>query len=63
MGRMDFFLTEDGEVYIDEINTLPGFGPASMYPLLWQQAGLRYGDLIEKLVQLGLERHEERVDG
>ena len=63
MGRMDFFLTDDGEVYIDEINTLPGFSPASMYPLLWQQAGLSYGDLIEKLVQLGLERHGERVDG
>ena len=63
MGRMDFFLTDDGEVYIDEINTLPGFGPVSMYPLLWQQAGLSYGDLIEKLVQLGLERHGERVDG
>jgi D-alanine-D-alanine ligase len=60
MGRMDFFLTEDGQVYIDEVNTLPGFTPGSMYPRLWQHAGLRYDDLIAKLVALALERHKER---
>jgi D-alanine-D-alanine ligase len=63
MGRMDFFLTEEGRVYIDEINTLPGFTPGSMYPLLWQQAGLSYADLIARLVELALERHKERPHG
>ena len=60
MGRMDFFLTEEGQVYIDEVNTVPGFTPGSMYPRLWEQAGLRYDDLIAKLVALALERHKER---
>ena len=63
MGRMDFFLAEDGRLYIDEINTLPGFTPASMYPRLWQHAGLAYGDLIARLVELALERHGERTRG
>jgi D-alanine-D-alanine ligase len=61
MGRMDFFLTQDGQVYIDEVNTLPGFTPGSMYPRLWEHAGLRYDDLIARLVALALERHKERT--
>jgi D-alanine-D-alanine ligase len=63
MGRMDFFLAEDGQVYIDEINTVPGFTPGSMYPRLWQHAGLSYADLIARLVELALERHKERTRG
>ena len=63
MGRMDFFLTEGGEVYIDEINTLPGFTPGSMYPRLWEHAGLSYEGLIARLVELALERHQERTRG
>jgi D-alanine-D-alanine ligase len=63
MGRMDFFLTDDGDVYIDEINTLPGFTPGSMYPRLWQEAGLSYSDLIARLVELALERQRERTRG
>ncbi len=63
MGRMDFFLTDDGRIIIDEVNTLPGFTPASMYPLLWQHAGLGYADLIGRLVELAQERHKERVRG
>jgi D-alanine-D-alanine ligase len=63
MGRMDFFLTANGEVFIDEVNTVPGFTPGSMYPLLWQHAGLSYGDLIARLVELALERHKERPRG
>jgi D-alanine-D-alanine ligase len=63
MGRMDFFLTEDEQVLIDEVNTLPGFTPNSMYCLLWQEAGLSYPDLIAKLVDLGVERHKERTRG
>jgi len=63
MGRMDFFLTRDGDVYIDEVNTVPGFTPGSMYPALWQHGGLSYGDLIGRLVELALERHRERRRG
>jgi len=63
MGRMDFFLTGDGDIYLDEINTLPGFTPGSMYPRLWQQAGLSYSDLIARLVELALERHKEQKRG
>ena len=63
MGRMDFFLAEDGQIYLDEINTVPGFTPASMYPLLWQEAGLGYAGLIGRLVELALERHKERARG
>ena len=63
MGRMDFFLTGDGQVYIDEVNTVPGFTPGSMYPQLWQHAGLSYADLIARLVELALERHKERPRG
>ncbi|MDZ4277757.1 MAG: D-alanine--D-alanine ligase family protein [Dehalococcoidia bacterium] len=63
MGRMDFFLAEDGRVWIDEVNTLPGFTPGSMYPRLWAHAGLGYGDLIARLVELAFERHGERRRG
>jgi len=63
MGRMDFFLTGDGELFIDEVNTLPGFTPESMYPRLWREAGLAYADLIARLVDLALERHKERPRG
>jgi len=63
MGRMDFFLTDEGDIYLDEINTLPGFAPSSMYPMLWQEGGLSYGDLIARLVELGIERHQEQKRG
>ena len=63
MGRMDFFLTPDDRIIIDEVNTLPGFAPESMYPLLWQHAGLSYADLIGRLVELAQERHKERSRG
>ncbi len=60
MSRIDFFLTPSGDVFIDELNTIPGFTPGSMYPRLWHTAGLSYSDLITRLVELGLERFEER---
>ena len=63
MGRMDFFLTQDGRIYLDEINTLPGFTPGSMYPRLWKQVGLSYDALIGRLVELALARHQERSRG
>ena len=60
MARVDFFLLPDGQVFIDEANTIPGFTPISMFPRLWQLAGLSYPELISRLVDLALERHEER---
>nr|WP_304219409.1 D-alanine--D-alanine ligase [Fredinandcohnia onubensis] len=58
--RADFFLTNEGKVIINEVNTMPGFTPFSMFPLLWQEAGVSYPELIEKLVELGIERHNEK---
>lgn len=58
--RADFFVTDNDEIYINEVNTMPGFTPVSMYPLLWKASGLEYSQLIEKLVQLAVERHEEK---
>ncbi|MGE7604880.1 D-alanine--D-alanine ligase [Peribacillus sp. NPDC097675] len=58
--RADFFLTKDGKVYINEVNTMPGFTPFSMFPLLWKHTGLEYPQLIEELVKLALERYEEK---
>jgi D-alanine-D-alanine ligase len=59
-ARVDFFLTRDGQPYVNEINTIPGFTPMSMYPKLWEAAGLSYSDLITRLIELGLERHQEK---
>lgn len=58
--RADFFLTNDGQVLINEVNTMPGFTPFSMFPLLWKEAGVDYSDLIEQLVELAKERHAEK---
>ncbi|RFU60658.1 D-alanine--D-alanine ligase [Peribacillus glennii] len=58
--RSDFFLTSDGKAYINEVNTMPGFTPFSMFPLLWKHTGIEYPQLIEKLVNLAIERHEEK---
>ncbi|KAA0544586.1 D-alanine--D-alanine ligase [Bacillus sp. BGMRC 2118] len=58
--RADFFLTQDGEFLINEVNTMPGFTPFSMFPLMWQHTGVSYPELIERLVKLALERHEEK---
>lgn len=61
LSRVDFFLTRDkGDILINEINTLPGFTQYSMYPLLWQHSGIPYPELIDRLVHLALERHEEK---
>lgn len=58
--RADFFVTENDDVYINEVNTMPGFTPVSMYPQLWQHTGVSYRELIDKLVNLGIERHTEK---
>lgn len=55
LGRVDFFLTADG-FFLNEINTMPGFTPYSMYPKLWQASGIEYPELIDQLIQLALVR-------
>lgn len=58
MSRVDVFLTEKEEVYINEINTLPGFTKISMYPKLWGEAGIAYSDLIDQLIGFAIARYE-----
>ena len=55
LSRVDFFYTDDGELIINEINTMPGFTPISMYPQMWQRTGVEYSDLIDTLLELALE--------
>lgn len=58
MGRVDFFLKPNGELLINEINTIPGFTKISMYPKMWEASGLKYTDLISALIDLAMERAE-----
>jgi len=61
LSRVDFFLEkETGQVYINEVNTIPGFTQISMYPKLWEASGLSYAQLLDRLVELAIERHEDR---
>ncbi|MGT2799834.1 D-alanine--D-alanine ligase [Streptococcus marmotae] len=60
LSRCDFFLTEEGEIFLNELNTMPGFTQWSMYPLLWDNMGLTYPDLIETLVSLAKETFVKR---
>lgn len=57
MARVDFFLTKNNQVIVNEINTIPGFTKISMYPKLWEISGIPYRDLIDRLIQLALEKH------
>lgn len=57
MARVDCFLTENNKIYVNEINTIPGFTKISMYPKLWEASGLGYSELIDQLIQLAIERH------
>ena len=56
LARVDFFLTDSGEAVVNEINTMPGFTPFSMYPYMWQVSGLEYTDLVSELIELALSR-------
>jgi len=61
MGRVDFFIRRsDGEVLVNEINTIPGFTRFSMYPKLWEATGISYRDLLDRLINLALERHRDK---
>ncbi|MGH9119137.1 MAG: D-alanine--D-alanine ligase family protein [Acidimicrobiales bacterium] len=63
MARVDFFYEEDGRgLLVNEVNTIPGFTPISMYPRLWEVTGVPYPELLDRLVALALERHERRAE-
>ena len=63
LGRVDFFLKENGEILVNEINTMPGFTRISMYPKLWEASGISYSKLIDRLIELALLRfeHEKKL--
>lgn len=61
MARVDFFVDKGTEeIYINEINTIPGFTPISMYPKLWEASGVSYANLIDRLIELAMERHKDK---
>ena len=58
MARVDFFLEKkSGKLFLNEVNTIPGFTSISMYPKMWEYTGLAYPKLIDRLIELALERH------
>jgi len=60
MARVDFFVRDDGEVLLNELNTIPGFTATSVYAKLFEASGIPYPELVDRLIQLALERHERR---
>jgi len=61
MARVDFFVSKkENKIYLSEINTIPGFTSVSMYPRLWEASGIPYSELIDRLIQLALERHQDK---
>jgi D-alanine-D-alanine ligase len=61
LARVDFLMARDtGEIFLNEVNTLPGFTTISMYPKLWEASGLPYAQLLDRLLTLAIERHEEK---
>jgi D-alanine-D-alanine ligase len=62
MARCDFFLERrTGKIFINELNTIPGFTAISMYPKMWEASGLPYTPLIDRLIELALELHREKA--
>ncbi len=60
MARVDFFLERDtGKIFLNELNTIPGFTQISMYPMLWEASGLSNQDLVDRLIELALERRAQ----
>ena len=57
MARVDFFMDKQGKLYINEVNTIPGFTDISMYPKLWEASGISQSELIDRLIELAIERH------
>jgi D-alanine-D-alanine ligase len=62
LARVDFLMEPDGKrrIYLNEVNTLPGFTQISMYPKLWEATGVKYRDLITRLIELAVERQREK---
>jgi D-alanine-D-alanine ligase len=60
IARVDFFLKQDSQFVVNEVNTLPGFTSISMYPKLWEASGLAMPELLDKMVSLAIERYEEK---
>ncbi|MCY4261420.1 MAG: hypothetical protein OXC91_14300, partial [Rhodobacteraceae bacterium] len=62
LARVDFFVERGGarRVYVNEVNTMPGFTPISMYPKLWEASGIPYPELIDCLIRLAIEEHHDR---
>lgn len=58
MARIDFFLTAENKLYVNEANTIPGFTNISMYPKMWEASGVSHPELVDKLIELAMERHE-----
>jgi D-alanine-D-alanine ligase len=58
LTRIDFFVKQNGEVWLNEVNTLPGFTKISMYPKLWEASGITYPELIHRLIQLAIDRYQ-----
>jgi D-alanine-D-alanine ligase len=61
MARVDLFLRADGTFLVNEVNTIPGFTPISMYPRLWEASGLPYPALLDRLIELAFARHTRRA--
>ena len=61
MARVDFFVRPDGEVVVNELNTIPGFTATSVYAKLFEASGLPYPELLDRLVELALERRDRRA--
>jgi D-alanine-D-alanine ligase len=61
MARVDFFVEKDtDEIYLNELNTIPGFTSISMYPKLWEASGISYPQLVDRLIDLAIERKTDR---
>ena len=61
MARVDFLLDQaDGNLYLNEVNTLPGFTTISQYAKLWEATGLAYSELLDRLIELALSRHHQK---
>jgi len=59
---VDFFLVKKGgKIYLNEVNTIPGFTSISMYPKMWEASGIPFRELIDKLIELALEQHREKA--
>jgi D-alanine-D-alanine ligase len=58
MARVDFFIRNNSEIFVNEVNTIPGFTSISMYPKMWEASGLPYHTLLDKLISLAIDRHK-----